>query len=352
LLSVDHSKVRATFEGCNTVPAGEFGFDDFRVFLKLWRKRFERQYPGVSVVWVKELTTAGTPHLHFVVVFPLGVSVPSLRQFRQWNDAAWAEVVKSSHPSHKRTACRVNIVRSWDRVSRYLSSYLTKAVDGVENDRAKTGKMWDIIGRKFLPRSWRSIPLNPSEKAEVSRTLCRHRKAKKTLLMSTSTHSMKRSWGQEASRYKRLSSHVRYGEEFFAEAGEVPEPGGFRASRVVAQLKQDEGYRLRRITPRPYRRELIKNVWVQDVETSKVERSPIAVAKLVTRVDPVTGKRERVYVDEVNDVPSAWHYLPSSEVVRLLEYVRRDAAAGLTACELRWLHLAESPGRSCYHPGA
>ncbi len=350
LLSVDHSKVSATFEGCNTVPAGEFGFDDFRVFLKNWRKRFERRWPGVAAAWVKELTIKGTPHLHFVVVFPLGVSVPSLRQFRQWNDAAWAEVVKSSHPSHKRTACRVNIVRSWARVCRYLSGYLVKSVDGMENDQARTGKMWGCVGRKFLPSSWRSIPLNRSEKQQVSRTLCRHRKAQKTILLSTDTHSLKKSFGRPVRCWKRLSSHVRYGEEFCVDAGEVPEPRGFRAGRIVGMLKEDEGYRLRRITPRPYRRELIKNVWVQDVETSKVERSPIAVAKLVTRVDPATGKRERVYVDEVNDVPSAWHYLPSSEVLRLVEYVRRDAAAGLTACERRWLQLDESPGERAIIP--
>jgi hypothetical protein len=342
LLSVDHSKVRATFEGCNTVPAGEFGFDDLRKFLKNWADRFKRRWPGVACIPVKELTVKGTPHVHFVVVVPDGVAVPSLREFRAWNDDAWADVVKSNHPSHRKTACRVNVVESWDRIVRYLSGYLTKGlgVEGVENDQAKTGKMWTVINRKCLPVSWKSVVLNPSEKMQVSRTLCRHRKAQKTLLISTSTHSTKKHWGLPPSRWKRLCSHAGFRQNFWIDEGEdLPPPHAFRSSLLVRSMKEHDGYRLRRISPRPYRREFIKNVWVQDSETSKVERSPVAVGKVVWRVDPTTGKRERVYADQVNDVPNSWHYLPSNEVVRLLEYVRRDASAGLTACERRWLNL-------------
>jgi ATP:corrinoid adenosyltransferase len=101
---------------------------------------------------------------------------------------------------------------------------------------------------------------------------------------------------------------------------------------------RDEGYRLRRIRPRVSRREVIDNLWVQDVESGRVERSAAAEPVWVRRVNKLTGLRERVLVDEVNDVPMAWHYLPSSEVVRLLAFVRRDPEAGLTACEKRWLH--------------
>jgi hypothetical protein len=201
--------------------------------------------------------------------------------------------------------------------------------------------MWGVIGRKFLPVVWLSIVLNPSENKVVSRALCRHRKSQKTMLVSSGT---KRT--HEKPRYRRAERHS----EFLHVVDPVPVHGrGFYAEEVLAGLV-DDGFRLRRISPRPYRRELIKNTWVVDVETQKLERSPVAVAKLVTRQNPTTGERERVYADEVNDVPNAWHYLPSSEVVRLLEYVRRDSSAGLTACERRWLKIADSPGQCAIMP--
>jgi hypothetical protein len=66
----------------------------------------------------------------------------------------------------------------------------------------------------------------------------------------------------------------------------------------------------------------------------------------VNRINKDTKEPERVQVDEVNDVPSAWHYLPSVEVERLLAFVRRDPLAGLTKCERRWAVGAIMPLRS------
>ncbi len=81
---------------------------------------------------------------------------------------------------------------------------------------------------------------------------------------------------------------------------------------------------MRWIRPRPYRREVTERLWVGDEATGKVERSPGASPKWITRPSKLTGAPERVQVDEISDVPAAWHYLPSSVVLRLVDYMRRD----------------------------
>jgi hypothetical protein len=328
LLSVDQSKVQATWEGCNTVPLGEFTFEDFRRFLRNWRRRVEREWVGVAFAWVKELTAAGTPHLHYVVVWPVGVCVPSLKRFRAWNDAAWAEVVQSSHPSHKKTGCSVHLVRSWERVVRYLSGYLTEGSEGRDR-QSDTGRMWGVIGRKFLPSSWKSVVVNRAEKQVISRALCRYRRRQGVWLLGAPAGSLSSLSGPPVGKWRRLSADPL----FKARCGSFSR--GFSADAVRA-VYGGAGWSLRAIKPRPYRREYTDRLWDQDVESSRVERSPIASPVWVNRRNKLTGEPERVQVDEVNDLPSAWHYLPSVEVERLLAFVRRDPLAGLTKCERRW----------------
>ncbi len=334
LLSVDQLEVQSAWFGCNTIPAGEFTFSDFRRFLKNWRERVSRQWPGAAFCWVKELTAAGEPHLHFVVVWPVGVFVPTLRRFRSWNDAAWAEVVQSSHPSHKLVGCRVELVQAWGRVVRYLSSYLTAGSEGRDR-QCDTGRMWGVIGRKFLPSSWKSVVLGPAENCAIARALCRYRCRQVTWLRSSRTHNLKKSWGRPVEHWRRFKGDPTGCNEILPD-----EVKGFWAERVRASCR-DEGWRLRVLRPRPYRREVIEKLWVGEVGTCKVERSPFAVPKWVTRPNKLTGVAERVQVDEVNHVPSSWHYLPSSEVERLLAFVRRDRLRGLTSCERRWADAAE-----------
>jgi hypothetical protein len=316
--------VVGTFEGCNTVPAGEFTFPEFRWFLKKWRKRFQRRFPGVPVSYIKELTARGTPHLHFVVIWLRGgTSMPALAEFREWNDAAWADVVKSSHASHRKAACRVSRVRSWDRVVHYLSSYLTKGDDR----QADSGAMWGCIGKKFFPRKWVEVELAESERKEITRALVRCRRSKKTLLMSAETYSLPHRRGVKTGRWLRFSA-----------AFSQFSPGSFMAdfSRKVCAVA---GFRFRLIRPRVFRRNGVK-LWDEDLNTGKVERRCVE-SKRLRRFCPVQGKVVEEWVDEIESVAAAWHYLPVSEVKRLLAYVRRDVELGLTACERRWAMLSE-----------
>jgi hypothetical protein len=318
LLACDHSKVVGTFEGCNTLPEGEFTFADFKGFLKNWRDRFERKFPGVPVPWVEELTAKWTPHLHFVVVWVRGVTrMPGLVEFRQWNDAAWAEVVKSSHPSHKKTACRVNRVRTWDRVVHYLSSYLTKR----DERQSDSGRMWGCIGRQFFPCKWVEVEVTDSERKEITRAMVRCRQSRRVVLASSASYSLRKRWGVKTERWFRLSACFKAAPRSFME-------------HEWMKRHREHGHRLRIIRPRLYRRNAVK-LWDQDEGSGKVERRCVE-QKIMRRFCPVEGKKVEVWCDEIESVAAAWHYLPAAEVLRLLAYVRRDAESGLTACEKRW----------------
>jgi hypothetical protein len=167
MMSVDSTKVVSGFFIGNTVPAGEFGWPDFKIFLRRYRSRFERRWPGTPAYWVKELQGNGTPHLHLVVLWL--ADPPGLDEFRKWNDNAWADVVHSTHPRHRYVGCTVDPVRSYEGSASYLSSYLTQPKKIVRDDgseevgrQSDTGKMWGIIHKSHLPIRWESDTLTTS----------------------------------------------------------------------------------------------------------------------------------------------------------------------------------------------
>ncbi len=107
---------------------------------------------------------------------------------------------------------------------------------------------------------------------------------------------------------------------------------------------REDGHRLRIIRPRLYRQTGVK-LWDQDEESGRVERRNVEQKKRYLRDDrgrvlrDASGEKQFEWVDEIESVAVAWHYLPSAEVVRLLAFVRRDRASGLTACEKKWAGL-------------
>jgi hypothetical protein len=281
---------------------------------------------------IKELTGAGTPHVHFIVVWPVGFEVPTLTEFRKWNDDAWADVVCSSHPSHRDVSCRVSTIRSWDRLVHYFSGYLTKGVEG-QRQCDGTGRMWRVVNRKLLPRSLHQYSISVPEFTKISRALIRHRQRCVTWLISKASYSGSNRRVCASGKFVRAARHPWYHDDASYPA---PDPSSFEGQKLLRSCRED-GFRLRRVRLRGFRREVTENVWVCEIGGSKLERSPVVAAVLSWRLNKVTGQRERVMVDEVNDVPMAWHYLPSSEALRLLAFVRRDGLAGLTACERRWV---------------
>ena len=309
MLSVDGSRVVASFFVANTVPAGEFGWDDCRVFLRRYRTRFERRWSGVVAFWVKELTNTGTPHLHFVILWLS--APPSLTEFRAWNDDAWASVVRSSHPRHREVGCRVDLVRSYAGSAAYLSSYLKKKVvkdeagNEVEQRQSDTGRMWGIIGKSHLPVTWDREVVSAEQGKTITRTLRRLRVKKgRYYLRSESSHDSLRTQGKPCT-WHRVRPH------------KVKAINGVRLVTLDEQLHayRSFGLRVKRVTPR-VGRNIWVNVWSSDSDTGRVEK---------------TG-------EELHFVSSSWHFVKTDEVAPLLSWVKGDRAAPLlTACEKRWL---------------
>lgn len=331
MLSVNLAKVQCSFFVSNTIPliggAPEFGWADVRRFLRMYRQRFERRFPWASAHWVKELTSKGSPHLHLVVEWIAGTAPPSVDEFRAWNDNAWADVVRSSHPKHRDVGCNVKVLRSWEGAVNYLSCYLS--VGSAEDPRTEdSGKMWGIIGRKNLPVDWLpEVELSEVEGKFCQRQLLHLQRKKRTYWMAaTSTRSIPSSWGKPI-EWRRVRADVRWkvgdvsssiltDEQLAAAYGD-----GERASVVVLSVEQqllnykNWGFKVKRVVPSCCRRTKVP-LWSSDVETGKIE---------------LTEQGE-----EIHSFSSGWHHVRSSEVLRLLEYVKHPPRRGLTSCERRW----------------
>ncbi len=333
MLSVDASKVVQAFFVGNTVPIGEFGWPDFRVFLRRYRSRFERRWPGVPAYWVKELQGNGTPHLHLVVLW---VSAPpTLQKFRNWNDEAWAKVVRSTHPKHREVGCSVDLVRSYQGSAAYLSGYLTQPKKIVRDDgteevirQSDTGKMWGCINKAHLPITWESDTLAPAQGLQLTRIMRRWRERKGTFFLhSKSSHDSPRTMGKPTEwRRVRAAPSAAVG---------VPE---------LIEFYRGLGARVRRCRPRLFRRNGVK-LWDMDEGSRKVERRNVEPKKLYLR-DPLNGKvlkdsageKQFEWVDEIHSVCSGWHFIDVAHFGKLVRFVKgTGAAVSLTSCEKRWL---------------
>ncbi len=310
MMSVDQSRVRFGFFVGNTLPAGEFQWPDVTVFLRRYRARFERRWPGTPAFWVKELTDGGTPHLHLVVLWLS--SPPSLREFRKWNDNAWADVVCSTHPSHRTVACSVDAVRSYAGSAAYLSGYLTQAKKIVHDDgsveegqrQSDTGKMWGCIGKRFLPIRWETDTMTAEQGEKTTRIMRRWREKKGTFwLHSRATYSMKERRGVPTEHWQRFDK--TFGKAF--------SPGSFADERWVA-LHKESGYRIRRCCPRLFRR-LTRDVWSLDVESGKYENNGT----------------------EIHSACSGWHFIGVADFAKVVRFVKGVGPVPLTTCEKRWV---------------
>ncbi len=326
LLSVDQSRAKKTFFCCNNLPLGEFTYPEFLQRVKRWRDCFERKYPGIPCPWVKEFTEKREPHLHFLPIWLKGKPMPTIEQFREWNRRAWAASVKSKHEKHLVAGTSADLCRTYEGAVSYVSGYLVKGVaDEVE---LETGNMCGCIGRKFLPVDEQQIEVTKEEYHWLNRQLIALRRKRAAWLHSASSHDTLRSCGKPV-KWRRVR-------EVLPEEFKSLEPSGFRPSmQSMIDYYRGNGFRVRQVKVNPFRRRGVK-VFDLDERSGKVERRRHVESKIFRKFNPETGATETEYVDEIESVACAWHYLDSSIVFRMLEYLRRPRS-GLTACEKRWV---------------
>lgn len=318
MLAVNLGRVQFSFFVSNTIPliggVPEFGWQDMRRFLRLYRQRFERQYSGGCAFWVKELTTKGSPHLHLVVPWVVGVAAPTLEEFRAWNDDAWADIVQSSHPKHREVGCNVKLLRSWDGAVNYLSCYLSQG--SADDPRTEdSGKMWGMIARKNLPVDWLpEIELSEAEGKFVQRSLLRlQRKKRQYWMVANATRSIPSSWGKPIEwrrvRHEAVWEASSVSMSILTDEQLESVHGAERsASSVVLTVEQQLQnfkaweFKVKRVRPSCCRRSKVP-LWSVDEETGTIE---------------LTEQGE-----EVHSFSSGWHHVASSEVLRLVRWVKK-----------------------------
>lgn len=176
--SLDRSKIEQSWFVSNTVPAAENSWKKMRRWLKSYRERLQDKWGRVGwcAHWKKEPHESGganhlLPHLHLMIHWLKGHPVPSLKEFRDWNDGAWSDVVDSvQKETHRRVGCRVERLRSWNGVAFYVSKYFGKLVaDALKN--VQTGRIWGRINDDQFPITREEQTLSPEVGKKARRIL-------------------------------------------------------------------------------------------------------------------------------------------------------------------------------------
>lgn len=156
--SIDRSKVKAVLFVTGSLRGTRYTVQEsWEVIERARRKWFARLGRQLGnrrwfALWRKEPHPGNGPnrlmaHLH-VLIFFLDAPPHLVREFRPWNDRAWAECV--GDPSIERTACSTELIRQWNGVKSYLCKYLAK---DQELSDVETGKVWDVV-------HWELVPIN------------------------------------------------------------------------------------------------------------------------------------------------------------------------------------------------
>jgi hypothetical protein len=263
--------------------------------------------------------------LHFVPIWLRGNPMPTIQQFRAWNIEAWIASVKSKNPGHRRAGTQADLCASFERSVSYLSGYLAKGVgDDVERE---TGRMWGCVNRSSLPVDEQQIELTRDEYFWLQRRLIQRRRKQAVWLHSVSSHDSDRTRGK-STIWRRVRQVLP------AEFKAIEPPGFCPSIESMVDYYRGNGFRVRQVKKNPFRRRGVK-VFDFDESSGKVERRRHIDPKVFRKLNPETGATETEYVDEIDSVACAWHYLDSEIVLRLIEYLRRPRS-GLATCEKRW----------------
>lgn len=274
---LDRRRVCRVFFVTLTVPAGSADWRRIETFRRAYVERFKREWGRRAfVVWKKEpQPDNGTPHLHLLVFWV--TPPPNWREFVDWNDPAWGEV--TGNPlAH--VACNVKWLNGWGGVAFYVAKYFGKLVEGIEGE---TGRIWGTFNNAVRPVTLSTQVLSEVEGVRVVRALRKLQEKKRRRWLAKSEG---RWFRVRRERGRSVEDRVQQ----FREVG-VP----------VRLVKHRVTYT--RTVP----------VWVE-VEDKKGR-------KHVEKRSEVEGGDEKV------SCVSSIHFIASSEVDRLVAFVRKRVEA-------------------------
>lgn len=271
-----------------------------------WEKRFEREFGkhAACCIWKKEPHKDGRPHLHRLVLWV--TAPPSLKEFRDWNDLAWAGSL--GVPVH-RARCRVERMKTWAGVSFYLRKYIGKTVKDEEFSEAMTGRCWGVRWEENAPREVREEVVSAAVGKRYLRVLRKLQSRKREKFY-------RRSRADKEWRRVRFTKALTMGNRVYRTFADVADQ--------VKWWRDECGQEIKRVRPSCLLRRR-ENLWSQDVKTGKLELSG----------------------EEVVSRAYGTHFVQSDQAEKLLAFVKR-AASGFAAegmgqvlaCEARWMMAA------------
>lgn len=140
-----------------TYPAGDAPTDAARLKADLARfgKRFVRQFPRGSFVWVLELHKSGVPHLHLLVWGATPAEYRAwYRELRAWAPTAWYEACRTGNREHLGAGVRLEYPnKPGQGLNEYLAKYCSKGrlVDGAGVDAPAWGRWWGKVHQVAIP---------------------------------------------------------------------------------------------------------------------------------------------------------------------------------------------------------
>jgi hypothetical protein len=185
-----------------TYPRDDPATSQKQKHLDSFLKRLCRKAPDASAIWKLEYTKNNTPHFHLLIL-NLGF----------WHHSkiaqAWAEIVASSHPNHRRAGTQVQRVSSKTNASKYITKYVGKASP---LPSAHTGRIWGKAGALHHAISQKKIfAISKETYVQIRRTFDKIRRAqnRKTNFRRATNLGRRQRWFLRCSSAIKLALHFQ-----------------------------------------------------------------------------------------------------------------------------------------------
>lgn len=285
LQTIDRRQVQGVYFDTLTTRRGTLGWKGLEKERRDFLKRFARRWgrDGWFIVWKKEPHESGWPHLHLLIFWL--VEPPRLRDFRHWQDEAWASTVAGDdaelRAAVKKAGCKCVRMKSWNGVASYAAKYCTKEVEELA---VETGRIWGIANRRLVPVTLRSEQVSRAAGVRVRRCLrkLQERRREQWFVLAEGEWSRIRP-RRDYDDDRRLVS-------FYSVATQVAR-------------YQDLGVRVKRKRPSVLGK-LVVPLWSRDEDSGKMERNG----------------------EEFQSVCSSRHFVSAETVTKLVGWAKARAA--------------------------
>jgi hypothetical protein len=133
--------------------------------LKALLKRLRRRFGAFACIWRLGIQRRGAWHFHLLLFMPSSPRL--LDNLRSFASSSWYEVCGKVSEGHLLAGTRVEEVRSWRKATSYVEKYLAKKE--VYPEGLKTGRIWGIWNKKFLPVRWETVKVSVQDALRIRR---------------------------------------------------------------------------------------------------------------------------------------------------------------------------------------